>query len=73
MTQNSWLKTRLGSEGAMVRLGSVTLVRRGDRVIFSGSPTGEHSLDYAESSGARLIAHAKGYVGFTLERRRADD
>jgi hypothetical protein len=67
---NSPLKFRLATESATVRLGAITLTRRGERIVF----TGNHSLDYEESTGDRLIAHAKGYVGFTVaERRKAND
>ena len=74
MADRSLLKARLATEGATVNLGSVTLTRRGDEVVFTGSPTGKHSLDYEASSGDRIVAHAKGYVGFTVaQRRKAND
>jgi hypothetical protein len=69
MTDDSLLKARLATEGATVRMGAVTLTRHGERVVLTGSPTGPHSLDYEESTGDRLIAHAKGYVGFTVAER----
>lgn len=31
------------------------------RIVFSGGPRGEHSLDVAASSRARVLAHWEGY------------
>jgi hypothetical protein len=62
------LKDLLAAEGATVGFGAATLTRQGDRVVFTGSPTGSHSLDYDESDGDRLIAHAKGYAAAAAER-----
>jgi hypothetical protein len=62
------LKARLAVEGATISLGDVTITRLGERVVFTGSPTGDHSLDYEQSSASRIIAHAKGYAATAAER-----
>jgi hypothetical protein len=69
MTENPLLKDRLATEGAAVGFGAATLTRQGDRVVFTGAPTGQHSLYYDACTDERLNAHAKGYAAVAGEAK----
>ena len=69
--QSSNLKSRLAEDGAVIRVKKVTVTRRGDYVVFSGSPYGEHKIDYAASSPSRMAAHLAGYCLGAQRRRRS--
>jgi len=43
---------------------------RGDRVHFTGSPTGDHSIS-ADSSSGRVMAHWKGYLEIAINHYEA--
>jgi hypothetical protein len=64
------LKDMLANEYAKVNLGVATVTRRGKMIVFEGSPTGQHSIDYAESDARRIIDHALGYLTYTLSAQR---
>jgi hypothetical protein len=41
---------------------TVEETRHGDRIVFSGATTGQHSLDIQCSTVARVLAHWTGYA-----------
>jgi hypothetical protein len=56
------IKTKLSREGRLLLHKSVAITRQGEWIVLTG-PTGTHKLDYNASSGARIMAHVKGFVG----------
>lgn len=49
--------------------GALRLYREGDQIVMDGGKWGSHSISVVASTGARLLAHWKGYVenqGLTL-------
>lgn len=56
------LAAKLTARSATCR-ATVQDTQHGPRIVFTGSPTGEHSLSIWGSSEERILAHWEGYTG----------